>query len=65
MSALAKSLLTWHGTFTVQTGGHVWVPEKVLEKWVELARRELSAGEKSALDASLKRPTHAGEGGSR
>lgn len=42
-SAFAKAFLSWHGRFTVHHDGRVWVDEKVVEKWVELARREVSA----------------------
>lgn len=50
MSALAKAVAAFNEQHVVaQYGGDVWLPEKVYEKWVELARRELQPEEKAAL----------------
>lgn len=61
MSALAKAVAAFHESHIVgQYGGDVWLPEKVYEKWVELARRELQPAEKAALEQLGK--TGRGEG---
>ncbi len=50
MSALAKAVLAFNDRgVTVHHNGRVWVPEDWWQKWLELARREVSASKQQPV----------------